>query len=215
MFTMIYPFLWFLVYVHARPGSSNCRALIRRSYCIHAIGSEIIGTTFSDWAFQLLYQLGAPHRAQSFTLATSDILASPHRVTELSPPSRGPMTRPSHSIGCRLSEILSDPARPTSVHYRCRELPAPVQYFAIQRQDRDSFGEDFDSPQSIQATRQMLQRLDNQSHTFHQAPTAFFYSFPTLVIESHSSPHLCRKEASTATYLHPFGRSHSFRPSAQ
>jgi hypothetical protein len=63
MFTMIYPFLWFLVYVHARPGSSNCRALIQRSYCVHAIGSEIIGTAFSDWAFQLLYQLGAPRRA--------------------------------------------------------------------------------------------------------------------------------------------------------
>jgi hypothetical protein len=30
----------------------------------------------------------------------------------------------------------------------------------------------------------MLQRLDNQSHTFHQAPTAIFYSFPTLVSES-------------------------------
>jgi hypothetical protein len=53
----------FKCYVHARPGSSNCRALIQRSYCIHTIGSEIIGTAFSDWAFQLLYQLGAPRRA--------------------------------------------------------------------------------------------------------------------------------------------------------
>ena len=75
MFTMIYPFLWFLVF-HARPGSSNCRVLIQRS-CAHAIGSEIIGTAFRTGFSDSLPARCTPP-CPILTLATSDILASPH-----------------------------------------------------------------------------------------------------------------------------------------
>lgn len=64
VFTMIYPFplVSSVMFMHDL-GQAIVVLFIQRSYCVHAIGSEIIGTAFSDWAFQLLYQLGAPHRA--------------------------------------------------------------------------------------------------------------------------------------------------------
>ena len=70
MFTMIHPFPMFM----HDPGSSNCRVLIQR---VHAIGSEIIGIAFPTDLSDSLPPSCTP-LCPMLTLATSDILASPH-----------------------------------------------------------------------------------------------------------------------------------------
>lgn len=64
---------FFPMFMHD-PGSSNCRVLIQR---VHAIGSEIIGTAFPTDLSDSLPPSCTP-LCPMLTLATSDILASPH-----------------------------------------------------------------------------------------------------------------------------------------
>ena len=95
--------------VHARPRSSNCRVLLFSVPTASIpLVVEIIGTAF---------RTGFPQAVlpPSTNLYPGDIRCLSPVITLRNLP--GPMVGPSDSIGCRLSEILSDPARPTSVHH--------------------------------------------------------------------------------------------------
>jgi hypothetical protein len=80
--------------------------------------------------FRILCSHPWPKNLQS--LATSDILAGPHssRYGTFHAKQGTQYRDHRNSIGCRLSEILSDPASPTSVRHQLgRELPVPSAIF--------------------------------------------------------------------------------------
>lgn len=201
MFFMIRPFLG--PFLHARPGSSNCRVC-----SLHPIPLlvEIIGTVFRT-GFQIQ---AVPHYPPMLTLATSDVLASPHShhfITLRNSP--GPMIGPSHSIGCRLSEILSDPARPTSVHHHCRELPI---FLSSNVSAVTAFGTTSFPPRPYKQ-RAECYRDSTTSHIPSPGINSIFCSFTTLPSNLPRISVSARKKLTTATH-HPLGRSHSCRPLA-
>lgn len=148
---------------------------------------EIIGAAFRT-GFRIFCYQAVHHYPPIFTLAT---LVTPHsHITLRNLP--GPMVGPLDSIGCRLSEILSDPARPTSVHHHRRELPAPVRIFLSPNVGAVTAFETTSIPPRRRAEFYRDSTTSHISSTRHQQHSLFIHD---AAVESPSSQRFCKKEA--------------------
>jgi hypothetical protein len=123
-----------------------------------------------------------------------------HHATELA----GPMIGPSHSIGCRLSEILSDPARPTSAPSSLPRI-ASQSNIVIQCQGRDSFRDDLVFLPRPYKRRAECYRDSTASHIPSPGIDNVFCSFTALPSNFPRVSVSAGKKLTTATH-HPLGR---------